>query len=219
MPNESEGHDEAWLMAFVLLLLLIGGNTTRRLTRAQSRQARSLLRAKFEVDVQRLADAIAAGTLAVALWQEQMQKAMDDYARTMAIAGAGALPSATTQAIVEARLQEQVPFLNRFAGLVGAGLLSAAAIAARASLYGGVGWDAYWRGAEGAVSVKHGQIVHYVARDDNGTCAPCRDAQANGPYVVGRQHPVPGSACLGGGRCRCELRFEYNPQVYARLTG
>lgn len=214
---DDESDKEAWIVALAIVLLLLNIKTVRPLTLTQQKRARVLLRAKFEADALRLAVAVAGGAIATARWKEQMQATIEEYARQMAAAGAGTLPDVATRAKVDARLQEQQPYLERFAGVVAAGVMSAIAIAARAKLYGGVGWGAYWTGAENAISRQRGQIVYYTARDDRGTCGPCNAAQRTSPYRAGTNHPVPGSVCLGGGLCRCELRFEYNPTVYAQL--
>lgn len=219
MITQQQDNNE-WVLALVFVLALVGGSTVRTLSSAQKRRAQRLLRLRFEDTVSQLATGVTSGGL-VADWQRSMQTVITDYAQHMAVAGAGTLPRATVQSAVNAQLAGQWPYLTAFAvtltvGRLVGNMLSEATIAARSTLYGATGWGAYWRGAE---PEGYGQIVYYDAVDDAGTCGPCTDAERGGPYLVGSNYPRPGEVCLGRGRCRCTLRFVYDPEVYKRLTG
>ena len=48
-------------------------------------------------------------------------------------------------------------------------------------------------------------------------CGPCYRAQ--GFYLPGTRHPLPGRDCLGKNRCRCTLRFVLDPVMAAQLRG
>lgn len=213
MVEEREDDSNEWLIAFVLLLLLLGANANRPLTLAQRKRAQKLLRSKFENDTRRLALGVKNGSVSVAKWQAEMQQSIDDYARQMAVAGAGALPSVEVQAAVKQKLDEQRPFLDRFAKVVAVGALSALAIAARSKLYGGVGWGTYAM-ARGS-SAEPGWVERWVTRDDNAVCRNC--APRHGQFFLPGQGPMPGWDCLGS--CRCERILEYRPETYRRLTG
>lgn len=216
--NQPKRNNDDWLAAWVLVLLLLGANAAQTLSLAQRKKARTLLRSKFNEDALRLAEGVTGGSIAVAQWQGLLALASGDYARQMAVAGAGTLPDAAVQEAIGVQVAEQLPFLDSFAALVATGALSVAAVAARSKMYGAVGWGAHWQAAEQSVVNADGMIVHYIARDDGRTCSPCFGAERNGPYRAGSNHPVPGSVCRGGGFCRCELRFETNPEIYARLA-
>ena len=89
-------------------------------------------------------------------------------------------------------------------------------IKARARMYQGMGYSAFWRFA----SEERGQgwVVEWVARDDPITCSGCRHWEDISPFPAGSPHPLPGSpACFGLGNCRCELRFEFDPQKYSEI--
>lgn len=238
--------NEDWLIALAVVLLLSRGNTGLRLSLARRKMARNTLRRGFELNATALASSLTTPN-AVPAWQEAFANTISQYTRQMTVAGAGTLPSGTVRSAVDAQLTRQWPFLQRFSFQMVVGqmlgrAMSEASVAGRSKLYGGPGWAGFWLGAEEAairpegasrqarrpLSVsepaelaepKPGMIIHYEARDDAGNCGPCHGAAINGPYIAGESHPVPGSVCLGGGRCRCSLRFEYNPAEYARLTG
>lgn len=231
---EPESNRNDWLLALALLLLLTRGNTSAKLSAAKRSFARNTLRRNFEGEMHQLAAGINSGKIPLQSWQEEMQAAISRYTRQMAVAGAGTLPVAPVQSIVEAQLAEQWPFLRGFAltlaakGLVAGGAaaeqagLSIAKVASRSKLYGGVGWSAFWSAAAAAATGDGatGWIVHFRARDDRGTCSPCSNAARSGPYAADGAYPLPGaSLCQGAGNCRCELQFEYAPDVYNRLTG
>lgn len=218
-PVEAQDDSDEWLLAWAIVLLMLNANAAMPLTMTQRARARRLLRIAFEDGALRWAQRVTAGQIDAPAWQAGVAGMIADYARQMAVAGAGTMPSAEVQEFVAQQIDEQMPFLERFGGLVAAGALSVAAMAARTRLYGGVGWGAHWAAQEDSLTQQYGVIVHYRARDDRGTCSPCHQAQARGPYIVGTNHPVPGSVCRGGGLCRCTLEFEYNPTEYARLTG
>ncbi len=212
--------DNRWIVALALLLLLLGSTTVSTLSAAQRTRAHELLRVQYEAQVATMAASVAAGG-AVATWQAGMQTATAGYARQMAVAGAGTLPKPAVRAAVDAELRGQWGFLAAFAVTLIAGkiadkMMSEAAIRSRAVLYGQTGVGSFWRGSQPAAG--DGWITHYDALDDDGTCGKCSEAERNGPYIMGSNHPVPGSVCLGRGRCRCSLRYEYNPAVYSRLT-
>ena len=209
--------DNRWIIALALLLLLLGSTTVGTLNAAQRTRAQELLRTQYETQVGTLAATVSAGG-AVAAWQAGMQTTIANYSRQMAVAGAGTLPKPAVRAAVDTELRGQWGFLAAFAVTLIAGkVMSEAAIRSRAVLYGQTGVGSFWRGAQPAAGT--GWITHYDALDDDGTCSPCSEAERNGPYIMGSDHPVPGSVCLGRGRCRCKLRYEFNPTVYARLTG
>lgn len=220
MPTSPPAQDDnRWALALALLLLLVNGSTRRPLTTQQRNRARAMLRLNYEHNVAQLAVTVAASG-AVAQWQAGMQDTITSYAHQMAVAGAGTLPRQQVRDSVDEQLAGQWGYLAGFAATVAAKKqseqpLSLAAIAARAVLYGSVGWAAYFMGSEQDANA--GYVVNYIARDDRSTCGPCSEAERNGPYLPG-QGPYPGSVCLGSGNCRCERVTVYDLEAYNRLT-
>lgn len=88
----------------------------------------------------------------------------------------------------------------------------------RSILYAGGALAVFYVLASQEYIGREGWIVRYIAHDDPRTCLACSASDFDGPYLPGRA-PEPGEVCLGRGYCRCELRFEYNPVEYKRLTG
>jgi hypothetical protein len=219
-PPDPEPDRADWTAALLFVLLLLGANADRTLTAVQRRQARDVLRARFGADVTRLAGQVTAGTLGAGQWERNMQSVIMAYTLRMAVTGAGTLPQAATRQRVAGRLPEQRVFLDRFtvqlaARQPGARPMSTASIAARAELYGGVAWGAFFIGQ--ADRLDQGWVERWVARDDGNTCGPC--SAVNGELFLPGEGPMPGAICLGRGRCRCERRPEFNPEAAARLRG
>lgn len=219
LPPVQEDTRNEWLLGLAIVLLLTRGNTSRPLSPAKRTFARNTLRRGFEADMQRLANAVASGKIPLDEWQSEMQDAISRYTRQMAVAGAGTLPVASTQAIVEAQLAEQWPFLRGFAltltakRLVEGKPLSVAAIANRAKLYGGAAWGSFFLGqGDGA---GYGIVDQWISRDDRHVCSRC--APRHLQYFRMGESPYPGWDCLGS--CRCERRPVYAPEMYAKLTG
>lgn len=193
-----QDHTDEWLIAFVLLLLLLGANAGGILTPAQRKRARTLLRSKYEVDTLRIAAAVAAGNLAVALWQAQLTDSFATYTRAMAIAGGGTMPVQPVLAAMEQRIAQQQPYLDGFAAQVDEGM-TAPGISARSRMYGGVAYGGFWL-AQG-LAAGAGAMEEWIAVDDGGTCSVC--ASLNGQRFPAGQPPFPGDVCLGAGHCRC----------------
>jgi len=218
LPAAPESSNGEWLAAFALLLLLVRGNPRRRLTPQMSQRARRLLRGNFDSAMRSLANQVAGGALTVPAWQAQMQNALSGYVRQMAVAGRGRLPSPAMVARIEARLADQWPYLNRFAleqmarGMAGRPL-TAAQIASRSRTYGATGWGAYFE-AQGE-DAEAGIVEQWISRDDRAVCRVC--APRHLQWFLPGQGPMPGLDCLGA--CRCERVPQYNPDVYAQLTG
>lgn len=220
IPATDEGKDDEWLIALALLLLLLGIPSVRSLGKQERERGRRLLRSRFEANTATLAASVFAGG-PVARWHNSMANELSSYTRQMAIAGAGKMPKAATQAVVTERLSSEAPFLLGFATQitarrVGEREMSAAWINQRASSYGGTGWASYFISAEEQQNV--GWVSRYISRDDRRTCSPCSDAGRNSPYLLG-EGPFPGEICYGGGGCRCRRVTVYDPVAYARLRG
>lgn len=212
-----EPDDNDWLAALALVLLLVRGNVRRRLPIQRRERARTLLRGRFDTLAAELAGAVAAGAMPVVQWQTNMQNGLAAYARQMAVAGTGRLPTVATRKAVDARLAAQWPFLDRFALTVAARQvadrpLSEPAITARARSYGAAAWGGYFvaQGESAAVGV----VEQWISRDDRGTCRLC--APRHLQYYLPGQGPMPGE-CLG--RCRCVRVQIFAPEIYSELVG
>lgn len=215
LPAADEESGDGWLVALAVLLLLGGVNANGRIAGPQRLRARDALRRAFEAETTVLARRMAGG-LAAGPWLRQLSAAIASYARQMAVAGAGRLPSVATRAAVEAVLARQVDFRRRFATLAAVREavgrpLSEAALAARTRLYGAAGWGAFFlaRGEDAG----DGMVEMWVTHDDERVCVNC--APRDGRYFLPGQPPFPGWDCLG--QCRCERVPEYNPVIHAEL--
>lgn len=211
LPATQPQADNRWVLALTLLLFLLNGSLR------QSARGRLLLRQQFENRTSQLAAQLVAGGTVTA-WQNGMSSSIDLYARQMAIAGAGKLPSAATQRAVDERLSGQGAFLAGFAvallvGRLANRMMSEAAISARSKLYGGTGWGAYYQGqGYGAIA---GYVDKWITRDDKIVCSKCRPR--HNQYYLPGVGIMPGWDCLG--TCRCQRVREFNPQAYAALGG
>lgn len=94
--------------------------------------------------------------------------------------------------------------------------MSEAQIRARAQMYAGESYQAFWQQRE-REEEREGMVAYYISVDQPSTCSPCLSAEQNGPYLPGSAHPWPGSVCLGKGHCRCRLEYRLEPDTYARL--
>lgn len=214
-PVTEQDDSDEWIIAWIVVLLLLGANAARPLTLTQRRRARDLLRVAFEDGALRWAQRVTAGQIDALAWHDGVATMIADYARQQAVAGAGTMPDAATQEFVRQQVAEQRPFLDGFAAAIAAGALSLAAIASRTKLYGSAGWAAHWV-AQGSTAPTYA-VELWVARDDRNTCAPC--AALNGKYFLPGQGEMPGSVCRGGGLCRCERRQVIDRAIWQRLTG
>jgi len=183
-------------------------------------QYRERLQTQFEKQTAGLAKSVASGKISVATWQQRMADAISNHSLRQAALGRGATMSkAEAIRFSTERIRPQLAFLQRFADEVAlrkaAGMpMTAAQIASRAALYAGDGRAAWFQEYE-RLGAKPGHIVRYYARDDDGTCGPCHQAQ--GEYLPGTG-PQPGDVCKGHGRCRCVREMVLDPAAYQRLT-
>lgn len=212
------GQRDDWMAALALLLILLNSEPGLSINKLQSKQAQKLLRRQFEADTQRAGIQVASGVMAIVAWQRSIQASLSNYTRQMAVAGAGKIPSASTQGTVEGHLTTQWPYLEQFAAQImarniGQRPMSAEWIAARSAQYGATGWGAYFAGQGDEAA--WGWVDRWNSRDDRATCYVCRPR--HGQYFLPSQDPYPGWDCLGS--CRCNRVREYNPQVYLELIG
>jgi hypothetical protein len=169
-------------------------------------RASDKLQSEFNKQSKKLAERLASGG-----WNKKWQREMGENVRThmlqQAVLGKGGELTAMELKVLDARIKEQLSYLSRFADKNAAKRLtgeklSADAVYNQSVLYGGAGraqfYDAATREAEADT------YVEYISADDGGTCDPCLSAE--GRYSLG-EAPLPGSVCLGGGRCRCRLEF------------
>jgi hypothetical protein len=208
--------NDGWLLALALLALLLNGADITAMSQAERTRARDLLRRQYQTKTRRLAAGVAAGSIRD--WQTGMKESIELYARQMAIAGAGGLPSTATRQATDGRLSSQWSFLTRFAVTLLAGrfagqMMSEAAIAARSNLYGGTGWGSYYLGQGDRPN--RGYVDQWITQDDGRVCDRC--APRHRRYFLPNGGPMPGWDCRGD--CRCERVRIYNPQIYAQLGG
>lgn len=212
-----EDSDKSWVLALLAVLAMVGGTAGVPLNEAQRKRGRTLMRDGFEMETKRLAITVTQGG-SILTWQKALFAAIASYTRKMAIAGAGVMPSLSVRLVVEKSIADQVPFLQRFSvqlaaqRLVGH-MMSTVATAARSNLYGGNAWASWFLGH--GQDAAWGYVERWVTRDDRFVCPRC--AGRHGRYYLPGQGAMPGSDCYGS--CRCQRVLEYNPRIYAELTG
>jgi hypothetical protein len=152
-----------------------------------------------------------------------MDEALTHHIARQFVAGAGRAPiDAESRRMVQLLARER-EFLNGFAfdleqRLAERRPITEAYVANRSQLYGGSGRTAWFYGNEKTITQSAGTVVYYEATDDKGTCSNCHDAEGKSPYLIGN-HPWPGTICVAGGRCRCRLRYQFEPSTWERLSG
>lgn len=171
----------------------------------------------------RVPDRLSLGN--VDRFERAMLQAIRDDGMALAQLGAQGPMSAADIARVEQQLAFQQEKFRAFVNEVrlrelqtevGARPFSSRQIAARARLYSGLPLGGFYGASEGRAGP--GYVVDYISKDDSGTCSPCIEAEAEGPYLPG-EGPMPGVVCLGKSRCRCVRNTYYDPEKYAALTG
>lgn len=221
MPSVPERNND-WLAALLALLLLANINVLRSATVSlplyQRRNLRLVLRGNFETAATQAAYKLAAGQLSPGDWFSSTWQAIRLYSLQMAIAGAGHVPSARLRATFEQTFSPMVTQFWRFGMLVTfrdliGRPMSTRLIASRTRQYGGPGWAA-WFEAQGE-DAAWGYVEQWISRDDQYVCRYC--ASLHRKYFLPGDGPMPGRGCYG--TCRCVRVPEYNPDVYARLTG
>lgn len=177
----------------------------------------------FQADAAGLAARLSRGELTLAEWQRSAETLIRRNITQQAHTGGGLRSARASAQGLRGIYQEQAAYLSRFADEIAArqmaGLpMSEAQIAQRLGMYAGRGYGQFFREYEtsGDGSAGWGWVYRYDARDDNRTCYRCIEAE--GYYLPG-DGPYPGEVCLGGGHCRCSRTPEYNPEMYAALTG
>ncbi|HEX8387075.1 MAG TPA: hypothetical protein VF576_12870, partial [Rubricoccaceae bacterium] len=155
-------------------------------------------------------------------WHVGARQAVAEDAYAAARLGAGrALTSAET-ALVQAAVDRETAFLQRFGGELAVRERSGRPmtekqVAARTRMYSGSAHALFYEVGEPAQALGPGWVYEYDARDDGGTCPECVAADVGGPYLAGRG-PLPGDVCRGRGACRCRRVAVYDPAAYTRLT-
>jgi hypothetical protein len=212
----------------LLLLLLAGaaagvaiGSLIDPLTQHMRVEFADILADMHATEAERLAARLVSGQMTTAEFQTALRTLNRTHTAGQTMLGAGSR-AGQMRATLEELAESESAFLQRFADHIAgnriAGTpLSEAQIANRASQYGARGRAMFFRAWEEQGSGSGaGWICKYTARHDGGTCMPCLNAE--GYYLPGTG-PYPGDICLGRESCRCRRVTEYNPTVYAQLTG
>lgn len=153
-------------------------------------------------------------------WQ---QKFMDALIKFLAIASAAGADEDITGTAREdqvlSMIQVQLAYLSRFADSLAVNKVSEGQMEGRSRMYSGAGRASFFR-ENGRSNAQEGWVVDYVALDDRFTCEPCRQAEAEGPYLPDDPSaPLPGSVCLGRGYCRCVRYMRFDEAAWSRLAG
>lgn len=183
----------------------------------------------FGAEAENLARNVTSGRVSLAEFQRRAGEMMRQH--DLAQAYLGARRFGRMQSVVDAALQRQSVYLQRFVdqmalratdsafgGPLGlGGQFTPEYLAQRLNQYAGHGRRIFFEALEQySDDTGAGWVVEYIAVDDGGTCRPCNAAQ--GFYLPGTG-PYPGEVCLGGGNCRCRRVPVYDPEMYQNMTG
>lgn len=168
---------------------------------------------------------LAAGGIALATWQTLMRERTQTLLAQQLILGKGEWPSRHDREVAQGLVQRETLFLDRFADDIAAKRatgqpLSEGQVRARSNLYTGTARGEFYRALESdwqpvvGATKEEGWCVHYVARDDKGTCLPCHRAQ--GWYLPGAG-PLPGQVCEGRAQCRCRRVLTFDTERWRQL--
>ena len=153
-------------------------------------------------------------------WHLSMREAIRDDLMAMAAIGKGQPLDAADLNRLGVAWRKQQAHLQRFAEEITArreagNPMTRKQIKARARMYGGAQYAAFWRFA--GEEKGQGWVVIWHSQDDGGVCSRCLSADHDmSPLPAGYPHPVPGYPwCRGGGACRCWLTFRFDPEAFA----
>ena len=164
-----------------------------------------------------LALLLAAGTLSVQAWQDEMIEAIRmNYAQQALLAGGGvAQMSRAEWDVIGSIIREQYRYLHSFAEEVAAGHLTEGQITMRSRMYINSARSAYWRIRDEREGVRGMAQERWHAIGDANTCEACSDADAMGWQPLGT-FGQPGSGtvlidpltqCSGLTSCRCTKSY------------
>ena len=194
---------------------------------------------RYEERSKRFAAFLLVGLLSLRAWHlAQRYHVAQHLLQQVLLARRGNLPDMERERL-QLLLQREFRYLDRFVDQVMARRLeddpySEDYVVNRAQVYAGTGRGEFYRlleqqddlfahlqpvaalaGRPGDRFPDYGLVAEYIARDDEATCRPCRQAQ--GFYLLGRG-PMPGQICLGRARCRCRRVIRYLPEIYRQLV-
>lgn len=207
------------LLVLVTLGIISKGFKFPRMSEKQQEQAATRLQDRFAGIVRGLAPVALEN---VSGWQATFGRTIQEHIIQQAVMGRlrPLLPSelATLDRVIRA----QQAFASRFADEHAAGLLmgnsfSVEYIGHRSELYNGEARAEFYRQKE-EEEAEDGTVYDYISVDDNGTCQPCLDAEAAGPYLAG-EGEYPGTVCEGRGFCRCTREARFAPDEARELRG
>lgn len=198
-------------LLFFLSLFVPGASTLRGSMTQLREAARDALQDNFDEVIDKVAP-VALESLTA--WHEQMKAVIEGYLLAQATVARGRSLLPTEILALQTAINEQLDFLQHFLFDLLIREITLEYVAARSKLYSGAGRALWYRINEEREDT--GWVIDYMAVDDRGTCLPCRDAEAGGPYRFG-DGPFPGEICLGRGRCRCQRNRRYDPDAWQLL--
>lgn len=207
--RDAIGFDDIAIFAIVIAALSLREREKRR----------DRLQDEFTEEAKRLAKSLFKEKV-VSEWQGKVKEAVARHTIRQATYGAGRALTPAQLGALDEIMTGQTAYLSRFADEVSIRMLegqplSEAQIASRTALYSGVGRSAWFQHAE--ANAEDGTVYDYVSLDDEGTCAPCLDAERGGPYLP-NEGPQPGEVCEGRGNCRCERIARFAPEEARALA-
>lgn len=180
----------------------------RQLTSRRRQDYRELTQSRFLEESARLSRRVSKATSEsqIRAFEDGLGRLVRDHIVSQAALGLGRAPRRDEIPQIRAGIERQMRFIQGFGDSLRQSLragvpISFEKIQSRASLYAGAGRAQFFFSQEGLLP--EGTLIDYVARDDDHLCSACLSAEREGPYQPGKG-PMPGDACFGRGRCRCQ---------------
>ena len=170
---------------------------------------------KLESKLKQFTRMLANGSITLDQWQGSVREAIKAAHIQAAIIGHGGrsgMGSAEYGRIGQ-RLRLEYDYLQRFAGDLLRGAVSAPMAISRIGLYAQSVRGSYWLGTELREQAQGYSLMRRILDDQAQHCSDCLAFAARGTVPIGSV-PLPGQRCACGARCRCSVRyFRQQPAV------
>ena len=170
---------------------------------------------KLEGKLKQFTRMLANGNITLDQWQSSVREAIKAAHIQAAIIGHGGRSGmgSAEYGRVGQRLRLEYDYLQRFAGDLLRGAVSAPMALGRIGLYAQSVRGSYWLGAELREQAQGYSLMRRILDDQAQHCSDCLAFAARGIVPIGSV-PLPGQRCACGARCRCSVRyFRQQPAV------
>jgi hypothetical protein len=170
---------------------------------------------KLEGKLKQFTRMLANGNITLDQWQGSVREAIKAAHIQAAIIGHGGRSGmgSAEYGRVGQRLRLEYDYLQRFAGDLLRGAVSAPMALGRIGLYAQSVRGSYWLGTELREQAQGYSLMRRILDDQAQHCSDCLAFAARGIVPIGSV-PLPGQRCACGARCRCSVRyFRQQPAV------